>query len=77
MEKEVGDRLDLRAGLGMGLTLIEKKFLSESFDGSGFSYDLLLGFSIRVMENWSILVDYRYFITAAHIKLRSFAKSFI
>ena len=47
MEKEVGDRLDLRAGLGMGLTLIEKKFLSESFDGSGFSYDLLLGFSIR------------------------------
>ena len=66
MEKEVGDRLDLRAGLGMGLTLIEKKFLSESFDGSGFSYDLLLGFSIRVMENWSILVDYRYFITAAH-----------
>ena len=65
-EKEVGDRLDFRAGLGMGLAMVEKNLDNKSYQGNGFCYDFLLGFSVRIMENWSILGDYRYYLTAAH-----------
>ena len=66
LEKEVGDRLDFRAGLGMGLAMVEKNLDNKSYQGNGFCYDFLLGFSVRIMENWSILGDYRYYLTAAH-----------
>jgi len=66
LEKGLGRRLDLRAGLGMGLAVVEKNLDGETFQGNGFAYDFLLGFSIRIMENWSLVSDYRYFITAAH-----------
>ena len=66
VEKEAGERFDFRAGLGMGLAMVEKNLDNKSFQGNGFCYDFLLGFSVRIMENWSILGDYRYYLTAAH-----------
>ena len=68
LEKKIGDRADLRGGIGLGLSFIEKSFIGENFDGVGFSYDFLLGWSFRVMENWSIHMDYRHYLTAAHKK---------
>ncbi len=65
-EKEAGDRLDFRAGLGMGLAMVKKNLDNKSYQGNGFCDDFLLGFSVRIMENWSILGDYRYYLTAAH-----------
>jgi opacity protein-like surface antigen len=36
------------------------------FSGVGFAYDFLLGVAYRVADNWSLQVDYRYFLTAAN-----------
>ena len=66
LEKTIGERTDLRGGIGLGLSFIEKSFVGENYDGVGFSYDFLLGWSFRVMENWSIHMDYRHYLTAAH-----------
>ena len=66
LEKKLGERADLRGGIGLGLSFIEKSFVGENYDGVGFSYDFLLGWSFRVMENWSIHMDYRHYLTAAH-----------
>ena len=66
LEKSLGSRADLRGGIGLGLSFIDKNLGGENYDGVGFSYDFLLGWSFRVMENWSINMDYRHYLTAAH-----------
>lgn len=65
LEKELGDRFDLRTGLGMGLSFVNLEKGAE-FSGVGFAYDFLLGVAYRVADNWSLQVDYRYFLTAAN-----------
>ena len=66
LEKSLGSRADLRGGIGLGLSFIDKNLGSENYDGVGFSYDFLLGWSFRIMDNWSINMDYRHYLTAAH-----------
>jgi len=61
MENELGNRADLRAGIGLGLSSVSTS-AGEHF---GFAYDFLLGWSYRGSDNWSICLDYRYFLTAA------------
>jgi hypothetical protein len=65
LEKELGDRFDLRTGLGMGLGFVNLEKVEE-FSGVGFAYDFLLGVGYRIDENWGLQVDYRYFLTAAN-----------
>jgi len=65
LEKELGDRFDLRAGLGMGMGFVNLD-KGEEFSGVGFAYDFLLGVAYRVGENWGLQFDYRYFLTAAN-----------
>ena len=65
MEKELGDRFDLRTGLGMGIGIVGLEDSSE-YSGTGFAYDFLFGGAYRLAENWSIQVDYHYYLTAAH-----------
>ena len=66
VEKSLGDRADLRAGIGLGLAFVNKELNGETIDGVGFSYDFLLGFSFRVMDNWSLGLDYKHYLTSAH-----------
>ena len=66
LEKSLGSRADLRGGIGLGLSFIDKNLGGENYDGLGFSYDFLLGWSFRIMDNWSINMDYRHYLTAAH-----------
>jgi opacity protein-like surface antigen len=66
LEKSLGSRADLRGGIGLGLSFIDKNLGGENYEGVGFSYDFLLGWSFRVMDNWSINMDYRHYLTAAH-----------
>jgi opacity protein-like surface antigen len=66
LEKSLGSRADLRGGIGLGLSLIDKSLGGQNYDGAGFSYDFLLGWSFRVMDNWSVNMDYRHYLTAAH-----------
>jgi len=65
LEKEVGDRFDIRTGLGMGMGFVNLEKGVE-FSGVGFAYDFLLGVAYRVGENWGLQFDYRYFLTAAN-----------
>jgi len=65
LEKELGDRFDLRGGLGMGLGFVNLE-KGQEFKGVGFAYDFLLGVAYRVGENWGLQFDYRYFLTAAN-----------
>ena len=65
LEKELGDRFDLRTGLGMGIGIVGLEDSSE-YSGTGFAYDFLFGGAYRLAENWSIQVDYHYYLTAAH-----------
>jgi opacity protein-like surface antigen len=66
LEKSVGSRADFRGGIGMGLGVVNHDYMGHEFKGAGFSYDFLLGWSYRVMENWSLNMDYRHYLTAAH-----------
>ena len=66
LEKSLGERADIRGGIGLGLGFVNKELNSKDYDGVGFSYDFLLGWSFRVMNNWSINMDYRHYLTAAH-----------
>ena len=70
MEKEIGDRFDLRFGLGMGMGIVGMEGSSvtstDDYSGTGFAYDFLLGTSYRLSDNWSLQADYRYYLTAAH-----------
>ena len=65
LEKELGDRFDLRAGIGMGMGIVGLDGLSD-YSGTGFAYDFVFGGSYRLAENWSIQADYRYYLTAAN-----------
>jgi len=81
LEKELGDRFDLRAGLGMGIGIVGlEDSLSSEYSGTGFAYDFLFGAAYRLAENWSIQIDYHYYLTAAndqydHIKSHLWAIS--
>jgi hypothetical protein len=66
LEKNVGSRADLRGGIGMGLGIVNHDYKGHDYKGAGFCYDFLLGWSYRVMENWSLNLDYRHYLTAAH-----------
>ena len=70
LEKEIGDRFDLRFGLGMGMGIVGMETSSvastDDYSGTGFAYDFLLGTSYRLSDNWSLQADYRYYLTAAH-----------
>lgn len=65
LEKELGERFDLRAGIGMGMGIVGLEG-SADYSGTGFAYDFLFGVGYRLAENWSIQADYRYFLTAAN-----------
>lgn len=79
LEKELGESLDLRFGLGMGMAIVGLDGLND-YSGTGFAYDFVFGAGYRLGENWSIQADYRYFLTAAndnydHIKSHLFILS--
>jgi len=64
-EKEVGTRVDLRAGVGAGITLAKLNDGSNSYRDGSFCYDFLLGIGTRFNQTLSMNFDYRYFLTAA------------
>ena len=66
LEKSLGKRADFRGGIGLGIAFINLDLGGKEYDGVGFSYDFLLGWSYRVMDNWSMNIDYRHYLTAAH-----------
>jgi opacity protein-like surface antigen len=66
LEKSLGKRADLRLGIGLGIAFVNKELEGHKYDGVGFSYDFLLGWSYRVMENWSLGLDYKHYLTSAH-----------
>ena len=65
LEKELGDRIDLRTGLGMGFGFVNLQKVKE-YTGMGFAYDFLLGCAYRIGENWGLQIDYRYSLTSAN-----------
>ena len=64
-EKEVGTRVDLRAGVGAGITLAKLNDGNNSYRDGSFCYDFLLGIGTRFNQTLSMNFDYRYFLTAA------------
>ena len=66
LEQSMGTRADLRVGIGLGIAFVNKELGGYKYDGVGFSYDFLLGWSYRVMENWSLSLDYKHYLTSAH-----------
>jgi hypothetical protein len=64
-EKEIGNRIDLRAGIGAGVSLAQLNYDGKVFGGVSFCYDFLLGTGIRLKEALALNFDYRYFLTAA------------
>ena len=66
LEKSLGERADFRGGIGLGVGFINNELGGKDYDGVGCTYDFLLGWSYRVMNNWSINLDYRHYLTAAH-----------
>jgi hypothetical protein len=66
LEKNLGERTDLRLGVGLGVAFVNKSLGLEDYNGIGFSYDFLLGWSFRVTESWSLNMDYKHYLTAAH-----------
>jgi opacity protein-like surface antigen len=66
LEKSLGDRADLRLGIGLGIAFVNKELEGHKYDGVSFSYDFLLGWSYRVIENWSLGLDYKHYLTSAH-----------
>ena len=67
LEKEFGDAIDLRTGLGMGLAFV-------SIDGGGFgepsdvgfAYDFLVGIGYNFSESLALNFEYKYYLTAAN-----------
>jgi hypothetical protein len=66
LEKNLGDRADLRFGFGLGVAFVNKSLGLEDYNGIGFSYDFLLGWCFRTTESWSLNIDYKHYLTAAH-----------
>ena len=65
LEKALGERFDLRAGLGMGIGIVGLEDSAE-YNGAGFAYDFVLGAGYRLADNLSLQLDYRYYLTAAN-----------
>lgn len=65
LEKELGERFDLRAGIGMGVGIVCLEDSSD-YNGAGFAYDFILGAGYRLADNLSLQFDYRYYLTAAN-----------
>lgn len=65
-EFEIGDRLDLRTGLGMGVGFIGIDHGVITYSGVGFAYDFLAGIGFRFGENWSLQFDYKYYLSSAN-----------
>ena len=67
LEKEIGDAIDLRTGLGIGLAFV-------SIDGGGFgepsdvgfAYDFLVGLGYNFSESLALNFEYKYYLTAAN-----------
>ncbi|MDA9962591.1 hypothetical protein N9D63_06860 [Opitutales bacterium] len=64
-EKEVGTRVDLRAGGGAGIALAKLNDGSNSYRDGSFCYDFLLGIGTRFNRTLTMNFDYRHFLTAA------------
>ena len=64
LEYEMGELIDFRTGLGMGVAFPNFDH-DRDYSGTGFAYDFVLGLGYKVTENLSLQVDYRYFLTAA------------
>lgn len=64
-EFELGERADLRAGLGGGLGFVNLE-QDKDYSGAGFCYDFIFGYNYRVSDDWSLALDYRYYLTAAN-----------
>ena len=64
LEKEIGDLIDLRAGLGMGIGFISIED-NQDYSGESFVYDFGVGASYRLRENMNLSLDYRYFLSEA------------
>ena len=64
-EFEITERTDLRVGLGMGLGFVSLE-QTKDYSGAGFCYDFILGYDYRVSDDWSLALDYRYYLTAAN-----------
>ena len=63
-EFEIGERAEVRSGLGMGVGFVNIDQIAD-YSGVGFCYDLNLGVGYRLNSDWSLNLDYRYFLTAA------------
>ena len=64
LEREIGELIDLRGGLGMGIGFISIEN-NQDYSGESFVYDLGIGASYRLRENMNLSLDYRYFLSAA------------
>ena len=67
LEKELGDTIDIRSGLGMGLGFIsiEGGGFGEPSD-VGFAYDILVGLGYNFSESLALNFEYKYYLTAAN-----------
>jgi hypothetical protein len=63
---EIGDRADLRTGLGLGVGFMNFDGNSDNYDGVGFIYDFVLGAGYRITPLWTLNLDYRYYSSAAN-----------
>ena len=63
---EIGDRADLRTGLGLGIGFMNFDGNSDNYNGVGFIYDFVLGAGYKITSLWSLNLDYRYYSSAAN-----------
>ena len=63
---EIGDRADLRTGLGLGVGFMNFDGNADDYDGVGFIYDFVLGAGYRITPLWTLNLDYRYYSSAAN-----------
>ncbi|HAD22259.1 MAG TPA: hypothetical protein DCF87_09145 [Opitutae bacterium] len=63
---EIGDRADLRTGLGLGVGFMNFDGNTDDHDGVGFIYDFVLGAGYRITPLWTLNLDYRYYSSAAN-----------
>ena len=65
IDKEFTDRLDFRFGIGAGVDLAKIRDERKNFGRVSFCYDFLTGFGVRLDDELSLNLDYRFFLTAA------------